>query len=326
MRILITGLSGFAGRHLIEFLASGGTHEFLGIDLACSAGNMEIGDSKLIEEKADLLDRSKVERIISDFKPQQIYHLAAQSSVSRSWRDPINTFGINVFGGINILESARSSAPDARILVICTAEEYGEIEDGRAIKETDKIYPENPYAISKSAMDFTSMVYHRAYGLNIMVSRSFNHIGPGQSEGFVCSDFARQIALIEAGKQEPEVMVGNLDSGRDFLDVRDVARAYWHIMNKGRAGQAYNVCSGRPVRISRLLEILLSLSRVSGIKIKKDMDKFRPIDIQTVFGDNTRLVSGTGWKAEYSLERSLKDALDWWRVKVAGPSRSKSCG
>ncbi len=325
MRILITGLSGFAGRHLIEFLASGEIHEFLGIDLACSAGNLKIGDSKLIEEKADLLDRSKVEKIISEFKPQHIYHLAAQSSVSRSWKDPINTFGINVFGGINILESAKSSAPGARILVICTAEEYGEIEDGRAIKETDKIYPENPYAISKSAMDFTSMVYQRAYGLNIMVSRSFNHIGPGQSEGFVCSDFARQIALIEAGKQEPEVMVGNLDSERDFLDVRDVARAYWHIMNKGQAGQAYNVCSGKPVKISRLLEILLSLSRVSGIKVKKDMDKFRPIDIQTVFGDNTRLVSGTGWKAEYSLKRSLKDALDYWRAKVADPSVGKSC-
>jgi len=325
LRVLITGLSGFAGKHLIEFLASGGTHEFLGIDLACSAGSLEIGDCKLTEEKADLLDRNKIEKIISEFKPEQIYHLAAQSSVSRSWKDPINTFSTNVFGGINILESAKSSVPDARILVICTAEEYGEIEDGRAIKETDKIHPENPYAISKSAMDFTSMVYHRAYGLNIMVSRSFNHIGPGQSEGFVCSDFARQIALIEAGKQEPEVMVGNLDSGRDFLDVRDVARAYWHIMNKGRAGQVYNVCSGKPVKISRLLEILLSLSRVSGIKVKKDMDKFRPIDIQTVFGDNTRLVSGTGWKAEYSLKRSLKDTLDYWRENVAGPPEDKSC-
>ncbi|MCJ7665868.1 MAG: GDP-mannose 4,6-dehydratase [Actinobacteria bacterium] len=324
MRILITGLSGFAGRHLIEFLASGGEHEFLGIDLACGAGSLEIGDCKLIEEKADLLDRNKVESIISEFKPQQIYHLAAQSSVSRSWKDPINTFSINVFGGINILESARSSVPDARIIVICTAEEYGELEDGRAIKETDKIYPENPYAISKSAMDFTSMVYHRAYGMNIMVSRSFNHIGPGQSEGFVCSDFARQIALIEAGRQEPEIMVGNLDSSRDFLDVRDVTRAYWHIMERGRPGQAYNVCSGSSVKISRLLEILLSLSKVSGIGVKKDMDKFRPIDIKTVFGDNARLVSDTGWKAEYSLEKSLEDALDWWRMKVEDPSGSKS--
>ncbi len=324
MRILITGLSGFAGKHLIEFLAGTGKHEFLGLDLNCSAGDLVIGDSKLIEEKADLLDRSKVEKIISDFKPQQIYHLAAQSSVSRSWKDPIGTFSINVLGGINILDSVRSAVPDAGILIICTAEEYGEIEDGRAIKETDKIHPNNPYAISKSAMDFTSMVYHKAYNLNIMVSRSFNHIGPGQSEGFVCSDFARQIALIEAGEQEPEILVGNLDSRRDFLDVRDVIRAYWHIMNKGKPGQVYNVCSGKPVKISKLLEILLSFSKISGIKVKRDNDKFRPIDIGTIFGDNSRLVSDTDWKVIYSLEQSLGDALDWWRKKVTGLSGEKT--
>ncbi|MCK5566644.1 MAG: GDP-mannose 4,6-dehydratase, partial [Actinomycetia bacterium] len=125
MRILITGLSGFAGKHLVEFLSGTGKHEFLGLDLNCSAGDLEIGDSKLKEEKADLLDRNKVEKIISDFKPQQIYHLAAQSSVSRSWKDPIGTFSINVLGGINILDSVRSSVPEARVLIICTAEEYG---------------------------------------------------------------------------------------------------------------------------------------------------------------------------------------------------------
>ncbi|MFC2144847.1 GDP-mannose 4,6-dehydratase [Actinomycetota bacterium] len=320
MRILITGLSGFAGKHLAEFLSGTGKHEFLGLDLNCSAGDLEIGDSKLIEEKADLLDRNKVENIISDFKPQQIYHLAAQSAVGRSWKDPIGTFSINVLGGINILDSVRSSVPGAGVLIICTAEEYGEIEDGRAIKETDKINPNNPYAISKAALDFTSMVYQKAYDLNIMVSRSFNHIGPGQSEGFVCSDFARQIALIEAGEQEPEIMVGNLDSSRDFLDVRDVTRAYWHIMNNGKPGKAYNVCSGEPVKISKLLEKLLSLSKISGIQVKKDMDKFRPIDIGTIFGDNTRLVKDTGWKAVYPLERSLGDALDWWRNKISDPS------
>lgn len=325
MRILITGLSGFAGKHLIEFLAGTGKHEFLGLDLKCSAGDLEIGDCKLVEEKADLLDRDKVKKIISGFKPQQIYHLAAQSSVSHSWKDPIGTFSINVLGGINILDGMRSSVPDARVLIICTAEEYGEIEDGKAIKETDKIYPNNPYAISKSAMDFTSMVYHKAYDLNIMVSRSFNHIGPGQSEGFVCSDFARQIALIEAGEQEPEIMVGNLDSRRDFLDVKDVIRAYWHIMNKGKPGQVYNVCSGKPVKILKLLEILLSLSKVNGIGIKKDKSKFRPIDIGTIFGDNSRLVGDTDWKVIYSLDKSLNDTLDYWRKKVTDPLWKKKC-
>ena len=186
------------------------------------------------------------------------------------------------------------------------------------------LYPENPYAVSKAAMDFTASMYHRAYGLNVMVTRSFNHIGPGQIEGFVCSDFARQIALIEAGKQDPVIMVGNLDSSRDFLDVRDVAKAYWHIMNRGRPGEAYNVCSGKPVKVSTLLEMLISLSTRENIEIKLDKDKFRPIDIPTIFGDNSRLMTVTGWQPEYSLEDSLSDSLDWWRNKINPGKGNKS--
>ena len=244
MRILITGLSGFAGKHLIEYLSLEGNHEFFGVDLQKCSKDLNIGDSRLVEEKADLTDREEVDSLIKKIKPDQIYHLAAQSSVKLSWKDPVGTFKTNVFSGTNLLESIRALGPDTKMLIVCTAEVYGEISDGNAITESDRIYPENPYAVSKAAMDFTAAMYHKAYGLNIMVTRSFNHIGPGQSEGFVCSDFARQVALIEAGKQDPVISVGNLDSSRDFLDVRDVAKAYWHIMNRGRPGEAYNVCSG----------------------------------------------------------------------------------
>jgi len=316
LRILITGHSGFAGKHLIEYLSRESSHVFFGIDLKKSSIGPDIGDSELIEKRVDLSDRNEVGEIIKKFKPDQIYHLAAQSSVSHSWKDPIGTFRSNVFGGTNLLESIREISPGTGMLVICTAEEYGEIKDGRAIIESDKIYPENPYAVSKAAMDFISTIYHRAYGLNIMVARSFNHIGPGQSEGFVCSDFARQIALIEAGRQKPVIHVGNIGSSRDFMDVRDVVRAYWHIMNKGKPGDVYNICSGRPVKISALLDMLISLSLTGDIEVRVDKDKSRPIDIAEIFGDNSRLVSVTGWQPEHMLETSLSDTLDWWREKI----------
>ncbi len=316
MRILITGYSGFAGKHLIEYLSSDKNHVFFGVDLKKAITGPDIGDSELIEQRADLSDKKEAGKIIRKFKPDQIYHLAAQSSVSYSWKDPVGTFRSNVFGGINLLESIREASPGTGMLVICTAEEYGEIKDGRAIIESDKIYPENPYAVSKTAMDFISTIYHRAYGLNIMVARSFNHIGPGQSEGFVCSDFARQISLIEAGLQKPVIHVGNLGSSRDFLDVRDVTRAYWHIMNKGNPGDVYNVCSGRSVMISALLDMLISLSSEDNIEVRVDKNKSRPIDIAEIFGDNSKLVAATGWQPEYRLETSLSDTLDWWREKT----------
>jgi len=316
LRILITGLSGFAGNHLIEYLSREENHIFFGIDLEKCSKKLGIGTSQLMEEKADLTDGAIADNMIERFKPDQVYHLAAQSSVKRSWEDPIGTFRSNVFGGINLLESIRKRKPGAGILVICTAEEYGRIKSSRAIKESDKIYPKNPYAVSKSAMDFISTMYHGAYGLNIMVARSFNHIGPGQSEGFVCSDFARQIALIEAGTQKPVIYVGNLDSSRDFLDVRDVVRAYWHIMNRGKPGEVYNVCSGKAVKIAALLDILISLSTASNIEIRIDKNKFRPIDIEKIFGDNNKLISETGWQPEHMLEESLKDTLNWWRKEI----------
>ncbi len=317
MRILITGLSGFAGKHLIEYLSLEGNHDFFGVDLARCKSGLKISGSSLAEEKADLTDRQEVDRIIKKIKPDQVYHLAAQSSVKRSWEEPVDTFRTNVFSGINLLESIKSLSPETSMLVVCTAEIYGEITEGNAIKESERIYPENPYAVSKAAIDFLASMYHKAYGSKIMITRSFNHIGPGQSEGFVCSDFARQVALIEAGKQEPVIMVGNLDSSRDFLDVRDVAKAYWHIMNEGKPGRAYNVCSGNPVKISSLLEMLIALSTREDIEIRLDKDKFRPIDIPTVFGDNTRLVTETGWQPQYTLEDSLGDILDWWREKIS---------
>jgi GDP-4-dehydro-6-deoxy-D-mannose reductase len=322
LRILITGIAGFVGKHLTRYLLEDGNNEILGADLkSANFSTDKFGadgaQNKIKVLEVDIEDKKSVENIIVKFKPQQIYHLAAQSSVNFSWENPVETFRANVFGGINILESLKNYCPGCRILVVCTAEEYSGANDKKkAIDEDFKIYPSNPYAISKAALDFFSITYHRAYGIPVLVSRSFNHIGPGQSERFVCSDFAKQIAEIENGTREPVVKVGNIEAYRDFLDVRDVVKAYSHIINRGKIGQAYNVCSGKKYKISYLLDVLMSISRRNDITIKVDKDKFRPVDTDIVYGNNSKLRSHTGWKPEYSITDSLRSVLEYWREEI----------
>ncbi len=324
LKILITGIAGFVGKHLTSYLTKDESKEanykILGIDL-----NLKDFDSddykkhgrKIEFAEVDLTNREKVFSIIRKFKPDQVYHLAAQSSVSYSWENPVETFRVNVFGGINILEAIKSFCPQCRVLMVCTAEEYGETKsEDKAIDENFRIYPQNPYAISKSALDFFSSVYCSAYRLPVFISRSFNHIGPGQSERFVISDFARQIALIDKDMQEPVIMVGNVESCRDFLDVRDAVKAYNYIINRGIKGQVYNVCSGEKRKISDLLDILISLSKKRNIKVEIDRSRFRAIDVKTIYGNNGKLKAHTGWSPEYSVEQSLEDTLDYWKEKL----------
>jgi len=322
LKILITGIAGFVGKHLVRYLVKDKDNEILGIDLKLdnfSINNFIAGElqSKIKVLEVDIKDKKSVEDIIKKFKPQQIYHLAAQSSVNFSWENPIETFRINVFGGINILESIKNYCPACKILVVCTAEEYGKMDEERkAINEDFKIYPSNPYAISKSALDFFSTTYYKAYNIAVFISRSFNHIGPGQSERFVASDFAKQIAEIEGGLREPVVKVGNIEVTRDFLDVRDVVEAYSCIINRGKAGQVYNVCSGIKYKVSDLLDILMSLSAVPKIRIEVNKGRFRPIDTGIVYGDNSKIKNHTGWKPKYTIRYSLEDTLNYWRKDI----------
>ena len=326
MKILITGIAGFVGKHMLRHLLDcDGTSQYdcaeiLGVDV--SFKNFEVASFtadkdrlKIIE--ADLKDKEKVDRLIKDFKPDQLFHLAAQSSVDFSWENPRETFEANVFSGINILESVKNHCGDCcKILVACTAEEYGESGyDGKGIKEDQKIYPLNPYAISKAALDFFCTTYLRVFKLPVFITRSFNHTGPGQSDRFVVSDFAKQIAEIEKMGKDPIIFVGNLNVYRDFLDVRDVVRAYTSILNKGKFGEVYNVCSGRKSKISDLLEILVSYSVVPDIAIRQNKNKLRPIDRETIYGNNDKLIIHTGWKPEYNISQSLLDTLNWWRER-----------
>ncbi len=327
MRILITGVAGFVGNHLVSYLKKTGSKdniEIMGVDINLENFNYITGesqnsvqDNKIKTSLLDLTDRDSVEKIINGFKPDFIYHLAAQSSVSYSWEKPIETFEINVSGGINVLESVKKYCPGCKVLVACTAEEYGEPEDGfdKPVTEDFKICPTNPYAISKSALDFFSKTYQRINNLFIYISRSFNHIGPGQSDRFVTSDFSKQIAEIENGTRKPVIFVGNIDVCRDFLDVRDVITAYKYILDRGRPGEVYNVCSGIKVKISDILKILLSYSYIKEIEVCVDKKKFRPIDLKSIYGSSEKLVLDTGWKQNYNIKTSLLDTLNWWREK-----------
>jgi GDP-4-dehydro-6-deoxy-D-mannose reductase len=287
------------------------------LDTLSSASSQDKVNFKFEYFQADLTDRKKVDEVVSLYKPDRIYHLAAQASVKYSWENPIETFQTNVFCGIYLLEALKKYCPDCKMLVVCTAEEYGETKSGNtdAIREEFNINPSNPYAISKASLDFFASTYQKVNNLNIYISRSFNHIGPGQSENFVTSDFAKQIAEIETGLKKPVIYVGNMDVYRDFLDVRDVVRAYKCIIESGRPGQAYNVCSGEKRKISDILDILISCSTQKNISIKVDDKKFRPIDLKVIYGDNSKLKKETGWEPAIDINRSLSDILNWWRER-----------
>jgi GDP-4-dehydro-6-deoxy-D-mannose reductase len=319
LRILITGSLGFVGKHLIKHLSLKNNCEILGLDIKLEnfeAENSFKESDKLKVIEIDLRDKEKVLNVVREFKPDQIYHLAAQSSVSYSWENPIETIEINVFGGINLLDAVKKYCDECKILMICTAEEYGGIiPQNKAITEDFRISPSNPYAISKAALDFFSTTYQKAHDLKIFVSRSFNHIGSGQSERFVTSDFAKQIAEIEKGIREPAVKVGNIEVFRDFLDIRDVVEAYCRIINFGKVGEVYNVCSGVKSKIANLLDLLISYSTYPGIKIEIDKNRIRPFEVLSIYGDNSKLKKQTGWMPKHDIKESLKDILNWWRER-----------
>jgi GDP-4-dehydro-6-deoxy-D-mannose reductase len=326
LKILITGIAGFVGNHLLNYLlgcngiSQYDSAEILGVDVNFNNFKVEsfsAGRDRLRIIEADLKDKEKVESLVKDFMPDQLFHLAAQSSVDFSWENPRETVEMNVFSGINILESVKKYCGNrCKVLVACTAEEYGESDyEEKGIKEDQKIYPSNPYAISKAALDFFCATYQRVFKLEVFITRSFNHTGPGQSERFVVSDFAKQIAGIEKEGKDPVVFVGNLNVYRDFLDVRDVVRAYTSILNNGKSGEVYNVCSGRKSKISDLLEILISYSIVPNITTRLNENKLRPIDREIIYGNNDKLISDTGWEPRYNIRQSLLDTLNWWRER-----------
>lgn len=320
MRVLITGITGFAGSHLADYLlAEHPEVEILGTRRWRS--RMEnvahLGDRVQYFE-CDLRDSASVYQLLRETRPEAIFHLAAQSFVPTSWRAPSETLSTNILAQTHIFEAVRSLGLDPVIQIAGSSEEYGLVHpDEVPIKETNPLRPLSPYAVSKVAQDLLAYQYHQSYGMRVVRTRGFNHTGPRRGEVFVSSNFAKQIALIEAGQQEPVIRVGNLNAQRDFTDVRDTVRAYWLAVNRGRPGEVYNLASGKSVTIRELLDRLLSLSD-SEVEVQVDPARLRPSDVEVLLGDYSKFHADTGWQPEIPLEKTLSDLLDYWREQVRG--------
>lgn len=312
MKALITG-TGFVGRHLARYLVKQDI-EVLGTALH-SPEEEELfeGYQYLL---CDVCSQAALQNILEKWNPDYIFHLAAQSSASHSWVQTRETFEINLMGELNLLETLRRLGISARVLITCSSHEYGKVDPRDfPISEEQLLRPDSPYALSKVFQELLAKQYFEAYGMPLVVTRAFNHAGPGQGTGFVCADFAKQIAEVEAGIREPIIYVGNLGTKRDFTDVRDIVRAYWLIMEKGKAGETYNVCSGKAYAIGEILDILLSKARVK-VEIRNDPERSRPADIPVLLGDPAKIFRATGWKPEIPFERTLEDVLNYWRQMI----------
>lgn len=318
-RVLITGVTGFAGSHLADHVLTDhpGVEVFGTYRWRSRRENVEHLDGKIRLVEAELGDMTALRNALEISRPDAIFHLAAQSFVPTSWTAPAETFHVNATGQVNLFEAIRSLDLDPVVQIACSSEEYGLVlPDETPISEENPLRPLSPYAVSKVAQDFLGYQYFRSYGLRAIRTRGFNHEGPRRGEVFVMSNFARQIAAIEAGRQEPVIRVGNLDSVRDFTDVRDMVRAYWLAAEKGEPGEVYNIASGSGITIREMLDRLIAMSSVE-VRVETDPARMRPSDVEVLLGDSAKFRRATGWEPRIPLERTLADTLDYWRAVFA---------
>jgi GDP-4-dehydro-6-deoxy-D-mannose reductase len=311
--ILITGAAGFAGSHLLDLLGRDGAR-------VVALRKPEIGAATQARYPQfewltiDLLDRPATFRALSDLAPAAVYHLAGSPHVGQSWQHATETLAVNVLATHHLLEGIRAAGLTSRVVVPSSAYVYAPAD--HPLTEDDEIESTSPYAVSKIATEMAAAKASASDGVPVIVARSFNHIGPRQDPSFFASGVARQIALIEAGRLEPVIKVGNLDADRDFTDVRDTVRAYRALAERGVPGRVYNVCSGVPRRVRSVLDGLVSLARVP-LDVQTDPARFRPNDRNALVGNLSRIRRDVGWQPEIPLERTLADLLDYWRDTVS---------
>ena len=318
MKILITGVTGFVGSHLAEYCLSLDQQvEVIGTCRWRSRReNIEHLEDAINLYECDLRDASSVKTLLADIQPERIFHLAAQSYVPSSWNSPGETITTNVIGQLNIFEAMRETNSTASIQIAGSSEEYGLVHPEEApITEENPLRPLSPYAVSKVAQDMLAYQYFQSYGLKVVRTRAFNHTGPRRGDVFVTSNFAKQIAEIEAGQRPPVIHVGDLNPKRDFTDVRDIVRAYWLSLEHCSLGEVYNVASGKAYRIKEVLKILLDNSG-QDIEVVEDPERLRPSDVPLLLGDNSRFCKATGWIPEIPFEQTAKDLLDYWRERT----------
>jgi len=314
VNILITGVTGFVGRHLVAHVRN----EAPGAEIW---GLVWEEDPALVPPEVrrvtgDLTLPSSLTRSLEHVWPDVVIHLAGATSVASSWQQPDRSFQVNAIGTLNLLEALRSLDIDPVVVVATSAEIYGAVDRAQQpIDERSPLCPISPYAASKAAQDLITAQYHRGFNLRTIRLRLFPHTGPGRPPQFAASAFARQIARIERGLEPPFLAVGNLEAIRDFTDVRDVARAYWTAAVRGRPGAAYNVGSGRGISIREILLLLLDLTEAE-IETRVDPDRLRPADIECLVADTSSFEETTGWKPEIPIEQTLTDLLGWWRSNL----------
>jgi GDP-4-dehydro-6-deoxy-D-mannose reductase len=316
LRALITGATGFAGSHLAEYLLAHTDLEVWGTDISSNERNIAHIKDDLEFVVGDMSEPDTASRILSEVRPDYIFHLAAQAFVPLSWSDPWDTLANNIRAELNILQTLVDSGAKPRVMIAGSADEYGMIRpEELPITETTPLRPYNPYAVSKIAQDMLGYQYFASHDLPVVRVRPFNHIGPRQSPAFVSSDFAKQIAEIEQGYREPQMAVGNLEAKRDFTDVRDMVRAYFLALERGEPGQVYNLGAEHASSIQQVLDLLLRMSGAE-IEVVQDAARLRPTDVPVVVSDCSKFRQQTGWRATVTLEDSLRDILDYWRGRV----------
>jgi GDP-4-dehydro-6-deoxy-D-mannose reductase len=314
VRVLVTGVAGFVGGHVVDFLRGEQPEAtVVGLDNHPGTRAQTLGIEIV---QVDLQDAASVKAAIDRVRPDRLIHLAAQSSPQRSWDDPAGTLRTNVLGMLHLLEAVRSGGGAPRILAVGSTDEYGLVKpDEVPLREDAPLRPTSPYAASKIAQGYLALQYALSPGLHVVRTRTFHHTGPRRGEQFAESSFARQLAEIEIGQRPPRLLVGNLQAVRDFTDVRDVVRAYWLLLERGAPGEVYNVCSGRGVRLADLLDRLIALSGLR-VEVQVDAARLRTVDAPILVGDPGRLRAATGWEPTIPLDRTLRDLLDYWRARV----------
>ncbi|MGE5041835.1 MAG: GDP-mannose 4,6-dehydratase [Candidatus Levyibacteriota bacterium] len=313
-KVLVTGISGFAGSFLAELLLEK-NYTVQGTHISDNLSFVDAIKDRLVLKKLNLLDREETEKVIAELNPDIIFHLAALTSPAESFKEPEKIITNNIAAEINLLEAVRNANISSRIIITSSAEIYGLVEPSDLpLDENTPMRPGSPYAVSKIAQDYLGLQYFNSYKMDVIRVRPFNHIGPRQTPQFVVASFAKQIAEIEKKKIPPVMKVGNLEAKRDFTDVRDMVQAYLAIAEKGQSGDVYNAGSGKSHKISQILDSLLSLS-TEHIDTEIDPALLRPSDVPDIRSDNTKIET-LGWKPEIKLEQTLKDTLDYWRNNV----------
>jgi GDP-4-dehydro-6-deoxy-D-mannose reductase len=314
MRVLITGVTGFVGPYLAAELAAEPGVELFG--MALDTGGMEAGGalpSGTTILLGDITDDDSIRDVLEEARPEVVFHLAGASSGAAAWHRPVACYEVNAVGTLRLLEGTRRLGLAATTIIASSGEVYGSADDeAHPLTEESPLRPLSPYAASKASQDLVAAQYPRAYGMRVIRLRLFNHTGPRHPEQFVASSFARQISRIERGLQAPVIEVGNLDARRDFVDVRDVARAYRLAARREVSGDVFNVCSGHAVSVRHILELLVALARCE-VAVHPDPERMRPADIPLLLGDPRHFHEATGWAPEIPIERTLADLLDWWR-------------